>query len=123
MIYPAAGVLLAQIRPAVTAAVEAYAAPDGQAVEITRIVVTNVTNSIAHATLYHDDDGGSTFTQDTETHLSFTPIAKNGSTVIESRAVGTGMVLSPGGQIGFKTFTGSALNLSIYGILESRAPR
>ena len=123
MIYPAAAVLLAHVRPSTTAAVEAYAAPDGQAVEITRIVVTNTTNSIAHASMWHDDAGSSTFTADTASHLSNTPIPKDGSTVIEARAIGTGIVLSPGGQIGVKTFTADALTFSFYGILESRAQR
>lgn len=123
MIYPAASTLLAQARPSGTSAVEGYAAPSQQKVEITRIVVTNTTGSAANASLFHDDAGGSTFDQTTAVHAYAKAVPANDSLVIEASSIGTGITLSAGGQLGIQTGTGSALTFSVYGIVESRAPR
>lgn len=121
MIFPAAGVLLAQIRPDGTSAVEGYAAPSGQAVEVTRIEVCNTTGTAANASLFHDDAGGSTFTQATALRYAKS-VGANDSIALEASSAGSGIQLSPGGQLGVQTGTADALTFSIYGVLESRAP-
>lgn len=123
MIYPAASVLLAQARPAGTSAVEGYAAPSAQKVEITRIVVTNTTGTAANASLFHDDAGGSTFDQTTAVHAYAKSVGANDCLVIEAGTIGAGITLSAGGQLGIQTGTSNALTFSVYGIIESRAPR
>lgn len=116
----AAGALLAQVRPASTAAAAAFTAPAGQSVEITRIEVCNTTGTAADASLYHDDAGGSTFDQTTALRYA-KPVAANDALTIQAD-IGSGIVLSPGGQIAVQSSAGNALTFSFYGSVETRAP-
>lgn len=118
--YPAIGTLLAQTRPSGTSAAAGFTAPSGQSVEITLIVVCNTTGSSADVSLYHDNAGGSTFDQTTALYYA-APVAANTTLTISSQDLGTGIVLSPGAQLGVQTGTASALTFSVYGALESRA--
>lgn len=109
----AAGSQLAQARPSGTSAVNAFTAT--LITEITKIVVSNTTASAAAYSIYHDDDG-STFDQTTSLFYEIS-LAANSTVVIDS-TVGAGFHMSPSGQIGIKTGTGSALTFTIYGVTQ-----
>lgn len=120
MIRPAAGALLAQARPSGTSAVEGYAAPAQQAVEVTRIVICNTTGTAAAASVFHDDAGGDTFNETTAHRYAKSVPANDAIEIVAD--VGSGIQLAPGGQIGIQSGTGNALTFSVYGVVESRAP-
>lgn len=118
--YPAIAARLAQPRPANTSAAAGYTAPSTQSVEITRIVIANTTGSAADASVFHDDAGGSTFDQTTALYYQVA-VPGNSTLTISSDSVGTGIVMSPGSQLGIQTGTANALTFTIYGAVESRA--
>lgn len=114
----AAGLQIAQNRPAGTSAISVYTA--ALRTEVTTIAICNTTASAARFSLYHDDDG-STF--DATTALNFDQEIAGKSTVyIQSESVGTGVIVAIGGQIGVQTDTANALTFSVYGGIEYRDP-
>lgn len=119
--YPAIGAQLAQSRPSGTSAVELYAAPSTQAVEVTSLIVCNTTGAVAKVSVFHDDAGGDTFDQTTALYYQ-SEVPGNSTLSITSEQLGTGIVLSPLGQIGVQTDTADALTFTLYGAVESRAP-
>ena len=109
------GSLLAQQRPAGTSAVEGFAAT--LRTEITQIAICNTTASPVTFSIYHDDQGSSTFDQTTALQYDST-IPANSTIYLMSESMSAGWTLSRDGQIGIKTGTGNALNFSIYGVTE-----
>ena len=100
------------MRPSSTTAATAYTA--STTTEITRIIICNTTASAAAASVFHDDDGA---TYSEATALAFgTSIPANGILEISFDLSGGGIIVSPGGTIGVKTGTSSALTFSVYGI-------
>lgn len=114
----ASGSLLAQVRPGVTTAVEAFAAT--LRTEVMRIVVCNTTGSAANFSLFHDDAGGSTFDQTTALHY-VQSVPANSTIEIVADAIGGGIMLNIDGQIGVQSGTASALTYSIYGVTANIA--
>lgn len=114
----APGSLLAQSRPSGTTAVEAFAA--SLRTEVTLIAVCNTTGSAVDFSVYHDDAGGSTFDQSTALHYE-QALAANATVYLAAAAMYGGFALKPGGQIGIRTATASALNFSIYGVTQEIA--
>lgn len=108
----ASGAQLAQTRPSVTTAVNAFTA--AMPTEITRIVICNTTGTAAAMSLYHDDDG-STFTADTALYEAKS-VPANDSIEIKAESIGGGLMVTKNGQIGVKTGTANALNFTLYGI-------
>jgi hypothetical protein len=107
----ASGSQLAQSRPSGTSAASIFTA--AVAHEITCIVVCNTTGSAATYSVYHDDDG-STFDQTTALWYEVS-LAGNSTALINFDGVGGGLHVARNGQIGFKTGTGSALTVTLYG--------
>lgn len=114
------GSQLAQSRPGGTTAVTLFAAT--MRTEATVLVITNTTGTAATYSVYHDDDG-TTF--DETTALAFgVSLAPNTSAYLLSGNVpGGGVTLRPGGAIGIKTGTASALTFTLYGVTENRRPQ
>ena len=120
MIAVARAAQLAQLRPAGTTAVTAYAAPVVQNVEITRLVICNTTGTAANASVYHDDNGS---TYDESTALRFgLNIPANDAVELAAEALGVGYVISGGGSFGVQSDTTDALTFTLYGAVETRAP-
>lgn len=115
----AAGSQLAQSRPGVTTAVSLLTAV--MATEITRIAVCNTTASSVDFSLFHDDDGN-TFDQSTALHYQ-EPLAGNTTKYIDAAALGGGLVLQAGGQLGFQSATVNALTITVYGVTQDIAAR
>lgn len=120
MMRAAAGSLLAQVRPDGTSAVELYAAPDELAIEVTQLVVCNVSGSTLTCNVCHDDAGGSTFNQTTA--LYWTRSLAAGETLRLVWEIGSGLQLSPGGQIGVTTSVADGITFSLYGVSQETAP-
>lgn len=101
--------VLAQARPAGTAAVTAYTKASRQIVTITHIIIANTTGSSANYSLFMHTSG-STYDQTTALYYAV-PLAANTSIKIDINA--TLEVAS--GTIGIQTGTGSALTFNIFG--------
>ena len=105
--------LLAQARPAGTAAVSGYAKPTKQLITITHIVICNTTALSANCSLFFDSDGT---TYDQTTALVYAqPIGANGTTIFDI----TFTMEVDGGNIGIQTGTGSALTFNIFGKVKN----
>ena len=105
------GFQVAQLRPGVTTAVNAYTA--SIVTEIRKIAICNTTGSSALFSFYHDDDG-STFDQSTALHYQ-EAVPANTTTYINADMEAGGISISTGGQIGVQSDTASALTFTLYG--------
>jgi hypothetical protein len=124
----AMGELLAQIRPGVTTPVVAFTGSELRT-EITLILAT-IDPTVVLGTvgqtdiaMYQDDSGGSTFDQTTiifsETRLQL--LQEN--IVFQSRHPGSGIFVSPGGELAVEIADANDVTFSIYGITETLAER
>ena len=109
----APGAQLAQTSPAGTTAVTLYTATIGT--EVTRIQLVNYTGSPVDVEIYHDDDG-TTFNNTTIIDKVSAPA--NQTTELLYRNGGQGISVLIGGSIGAKTATGSAVNITVYGVTQ-----
>jgi hypothetical protein len=114
MLSFASGSQLAQSRPSGTSAVSVFTA--SMVTEVTKIVIANTTGSAADAYIFHDDDG-STFDQSTALIYNKS-VPANDYITLEAGAIGGGLFVSDGGEIGVQTDTGSALTFTLYGITQ-----
>lgn len=124
----AQGQLLAQVRPADALANLAFTGSNLRT-EITLILcvldplVVLATAGQTDIAVYHDDAGGSTFDQSTiimsETRLQL--LQEN--ILFQAQHPGSGIMISPGGQIAVQTADADDVTFSIYGITESLAER
>jgi len=112
----ASGLQLAQLSPSASAST---AFTSTLRTEITRVVVANVTANIATFDLYHDDDG-TTYSVATALWYGQT-VSGNTSYVIESPALGSGLMMARGASLGVKSSVDQALNFTIYGVTEDVA--
>ena len=102
---------LAQVRPAGTSAVHAFAGLATIERTVTLIIVCNQTGSSVNYSIYHDDDGA-TFSEDTA--LFFTvPLSARSTEVIDLNDLG--ITVASGGHLGVQTGTGNAITFSLYG--------
>lgn len=107
--------LLAQTRPSSTTAATAYTAAAGTRTEIKKIVIANVTSSAATYRLFHHDSGT---TYDQTTALAYDVSLPANSSHVWSATEDDGISMRPGGTVGVQAGTGSAINFSIYGVVQ-----
>lgn len=111
----APGSQLAQSRPSGTSAVTLFSAGSTR-VEVTRVVVANVTASAATYSLYHDDDGT---TYDQGTALAYeVSLPANSWLVLDFEGMGSGITIQAGGAMGIKSGTASAITYTVYGVTQ-----
>ncbi len=120
------GQLLAQLRPSVTTAVQAYkvaVAPQGLRTEITLIKAPVLTGS-AVISLYHDDSGNDVYDATTlicEITRSAAPASPLDTILFQAQSVGSGIFVKPGGSLAVQVSVANEANFSIYGITETLA--
>lgn len=109
----ARGALLAQVNPG--AAIDWCVVAQGIEVEITRIVICNVTGGAVLASVHHDDTGaaGAGIANALVYQKS---IPANTYEVIEAQSEGSGILLSSGGRLGVQPGTANGLTFSVYGV-------
>jgi hypothetical protein len=116
----AQGELLAQIKPAVTTAVELFATQELR-VEVTLIITVNRNASPVLVQIFHDDDGS---TYDTTTEILRTDEAANASDIMfQAQHAGSGIMLVPGATLGAQIETANDVTISVYGHTETLAER
>ena len=116
----ALGDQLEQLRPANTTAATLISTRELY-VEITRLVISNTTGSVAAYRIHHDNNGT---TYDQTTSLAYdVSIAANTTEIWEASAVGTGIQIAPDGTLGVRTDTANALTFTAYGATRDVAPR
>jgi hypothetical protein len=116
------GSLLAQVRPSVTTAVQAYASNDKIA-EVHLIKVCNTSGAEADFSIYHDDAvGAQTFDESTALHFEAL-VASKQTVTLSADSHKTGIVVRRKGKLGVKSSVANALTFSFYGISEQSAVR
>lgn len=104
-----AGGLLAQKRPATTDLTELVEA-SGLSVQLTRIIVCNVTASAANFDLYHRVETGDPSEDDA---IWFNKEVAGGDSFVTPDELG--VVLNDGHRLYMKSYTASAIVVSVYG--------
>lgn len=116
----ASGALLGQVRPADTNNATLFAA-DQVGVEVTRIVVCNVSGGAATCRVFHDV-GGAAFDQSNA--LRYDVNVPGGSFIeIIGESMGAGLQLEAGDAIGVRSSVADALTFTAYGVTEKLADR
>lgn len=109
----APGALLAQVRPATTAAVTAFTASQ-LPTEITTIKACNTSGAARTCRIFHDDDG-STYDESTALYWDI-DIPANKTLEISAEAEKTGIYVAKDGTIGVRSDAASGITFSMYGV-------
>ena len=113
----AAGTLLGQLRPANTSNATQLTAAIGM--EVTRIVVCNVSGGAATFRLFHDQAGT---TYDQSNALRYDKNVPTGDAIeIVGDSMGAGIQLENGDSIGVRSSVANALTFTAYGVTERLA--
>ena len=74
--------------------------------------------------MFHDDAGGSVFDNTTALFANFDAGLGFASVLAAAQCVGAGIHMQPGAQLAFQqTAAGGDVNITVYGIIQSVAPR
>jgi len=113
----ASGKLLAQANVTSSTASAIYTnSAAGLPVEITLIIaVNNDSTTPVDIHLYHDDAGGSTFSNGTQISYETLTAKATATIIFQSHAPGVGIPLADGAQIGAKLSATGDVTVSIYG--------
>lgn len=112
---------LAQRRNAGTSPELIYTAPSDLAVELTRIIVCNLTAGQRDFSLFLDQSGSGTYDQTTALYYEF-DLAAHETLTIEVAAVGGGIIMERGAQLAFQVGTANGVNVTVFGVPEEVAP-
>jgi hypothetical protein len=115
----ALGSLLAQVRPADTANLNAFTATLDT--EVMLITVANTSGGAASCRIFHDDDAA-IFDESTALFWDF-PVAVDAPVIFQARAEGSGIQLVIGASMAVRSSVANALTFSIYGATETLAER
>lgn len=115
----AAGALLGQVRPSDANNATLFTAVLGT--EITRIVVCNVSASVATFRLFHDE-GGASFDQTNALRYDVSLNAGEFAEIIGG-SEGAGIQLDETDSLGVRSSVADALTFSAYGVTETLAVR
>lgn len=112
--------LLATTLVNITSPTEIFQNQEFQSVEVTSIKLVNVdAYTPPTITIFHDDDGGSSFSSATQIWQGLLTDMKE----IDATNIGGGVALQRGGQLGIELSASVDVSVTIYGAPASRAPR